>query len=111
MDDDGLRLLLSRDGWALLESLPPYDEDAALGLATSLRGQGLDPRLVAAAMTQSRLRARGRAKFGEFASMMLFTRAGLEQATRLAVAARHAQRYAAAGATHVADLGLSLIHI
>ena len=108
MDDDGLRLLLGKEGWALLESLPEYDDDAALGLATKLRERGLDPRLVAAAMTQSRLRSRAQAKFGQFARMMLFTSAGLEQATRLAVAARHAQRYAAAGAKRVADLGCGI---
>ena len=35
---------------------------------------------------------------------MLFTQAGLEQATRLNVAARHAQRFAEAGVRHVAIL-------
>lgn len=108
MNDDGLRLLLTRDGWALLESLPPYDEESALGLSTALRDRGLDPALVSAAMTQSRLRARARTKFGEFARAMLFTQDGLEQATRLTVAARHARRYAEAGATHVADLGCGI---
>jgi hypothetical protein len=39
---------------------------------------------------------------------MLFTQAGLEQATRLNVAARHAQRFAEAGVRHVADLGCGL---
>ena len=105
MDPDGLRLLLAPDGWALLSALPPYRDEDALALGTALRAQGLDPRLVAAALTQSRLRSRARAKFGEFADDMLFTPEGLEQATRLGVAARHAQRYLAAGATRVADLG------
>jgi protein-L-isoaspartate O-methyltransferase len=104
VDDEGLALLLTREGWALLEALPPYDEEATLALSTALRAQGVDPRLAAAALTQSRLRARARAKFGEFAETMLFTQDGLEQATRLAVAARHARRYAAAGVTRVADL-------
>ncbi|HMO11731.1 MAG TPA: SAM-dependent methyltransferase [Actinotalea sp.] len=44
------------------------------------------------------------AEFADFADGMLFTQAGLEQATRLTVAARHAQRYATAGCTRVADL-------
>ncbi|BDZ41147.1 hypothetical protein GCM10025865_04460 [Paraoerskovia sediminicola] len=77
-------------------------------LAAGLRAQGVDPGLAAAAMTQSRLRAKGREKFGEFAAGMLFTQAGLEQATRLVVAARHAQRYVGAGVTHVADLTCGL---
>ncbi|GIG30031.1 class I SAM-dependent methyltransferase [Cellulomonas marina] len=104
MDADGLAQLLSPEGWALLQALPPYDEDRAMALSTRLRADGLDPALVAAALTQSRLRARARAKFGEFAEGMLLTPAGLEQATRLVVAARHARRYRDAGCTHVADL-------
>jgi hypothetical protein len=97
---------LSRgEGWALLQSLPPYDEAASLGLQLALREAGFDPDLVAAAMTQSRLRAKAVEKFGEFAAGMLFTPDGLEQATRLAIAGRHAQRYAAAGVRTVHDLG------
>ncbi len=104
MDAGSLSLLLSPDGWALLGALPPYDEARALALSTRLHAEGIDPQLVAAALTQSRLRAKGRAKFGEFADGMLFTVAGLEQATRLEVAAHHARRYRAAGVTTVADL-------
>lgn len=104
MDAGALSRLLAPDGWALLSALPPYDEERALALATRLHAEGFDPDLVAAALTQSRLRARGRAKFGDFADGMLFTAAGLEQATRLEVAAHHARRYLAAGATRVADL-------
>lgn len=104
MDAGSLSLLLSPDGWALLGALPPYDEARALALSTRLHAEGIDPQLVAAALTQSRLRAKGHAKFGEFADGMLFTVAGLEQATRLEVAAHHARRYRAAGVTTVADL-------
>jgi hypothetical protein len=39
---------------------------------------------------------------------MLFTEAGLEQATRLKVAALHAGRFSRAGVTHVADLGCGI---
>lgn len=108
MDSRALSLLLSPEGWTLLNQLPPYQEDTALKLADGLRSRGVDPDLVAAALTQSKLRARAREKFGEFADELLFTRAGLEQATRLPVAARHARRYADAGATLVADLGCGL---
>ncbi|PID54171.1 MAG: SAM-dependent methyltransferase [Micrococcales bacterium] len=100
--------LLTEEGWALLESLPPYEESEALRLAGSLREQGHPAALVSAAMTQSKLRARAKAKFGPFASSMLFTAVGLEQATRLDVAARHAARYAAANVTLVADLGCGI---
>jgi hypothetical protein len=108
VDLEGLSALLTPEGWALLEGLPPYREETAMGLAERLRSDGLDPALVAAALTQSRLRARARAKFGPFADGMLFTPDGLEQATRLQVAARHAQRYAAAGVVRVADLGCGI---
>src|SRR5690606_7575243 len=95
-------------GWALLGQLPPYDEATALTLSTALRDRGLDPELVAAAMTQSRLRAKGRAKFGEFAEGMIFTQAGLERPARVTVAAPHAARCAAAGSTRVADPGCGI---
>jgi hypothetical protein len=108
VDLAGLSALLTPAGWALLEALPPYREDAAMAVAERLRADGVEPALVAAALTQSRLRARARAKFGPFADGMLFTPAGLEQATRLEVAARHARRYAAAGVERVADLGCGI---
>lgn len=100
--------LLNPEGWELLASLGPYDEDEALRLNASLRKAGHSPELVSAALTQSRLRTKAEAKFGEFARQMIFTQAGLEQATRLTVAARHAQRFAEAGIGHVADLGCGL---
>lgn len=100
--------LLTTEGWDLLASLGPYREADALALNADLRKAGHSPELVAAVLTQSRLRTKAEAKFGEFAHRMLFTQAGLEQATRLNVAARHAERFAKAGVTHVADLGCGL---
>jgi hypothetical protein len=108
MDSEGLAALMTPQGWQLLETLPEYDEATAMRLGERLRDEGLDPALVAAALTQSRLRARARAKFGPFAAGMLFTADGLEQATRLEVAARHAQRFTAAGVERVADLGCGI---
>ena len=108
VDLEGISTLLTRDGWALLESLPPYDEATAMALGDRLRREGHSPTLVAAALTQSRLRAAAHAKFGPFADGMLFTPTGLEQATRLSVAARHAQRFSAAGLERVADLGCGI---
>ncbi|MFF0988488.1 THUMP-like domain-containing protein [Kocuria nitroreducens] len=100
--------LLTAEGRQLLAATGPYDADDALGAATRLRAQGHDAELVSAVLTQARLRTRAREKFGDFAQRMLFTRAGLEQATRLRVAALHAQRFAAAGLEHVADLGCGI---
>lgn len=105
---DGLSALLTPQGWALLEGLPPYREESSMRLAERLRAEGADATLVSAALTQSRLRSRGRVKFGAFADAMLFTPEGLEQATRLEVAARHAHRYVTAGLSRVADLGCGI---
>lgn len=104
MDASGLSKLLSPEGWALLGTLPEYHPDAAMAISERLRAAGFDTELVAAALTQSRLRAKAREKLGDFADGMLFTPEGLEQATRLTVAAHHAQRYRRAGAERVADL-------
>jgi hypothetical protein len=108
MDLATLGRLVSGEGWGLLQSLPPYDEASAMALGSRLRAAGFDADLVSAALTQSRLRARAVAKFGDFAGGMIFTPDGLEQATRLEVAAQHAQRFRAAGVRHVLDLGCGI---
>jgi hypothetical protein len=108
MDLAAVKKLVSGEGWGLLQSLPPYDESAVLALGERLRAAGFDTDLVAAALTQSRLRARGREKFGDFAAGMVFTSDGLEQATRLEIAARHAQRFRRAGMRRVFDLGCGI---
>ncbi|GAB3610991.1 50S ribosomal protein L11 methyltransferase [Humibacter ginsengiterrae] len=101
--------LLSPEGLRLLDSLPPYESAAdVVHMVSALRKQGHPPGLVATVLTQSKLRGKAAAKFGPFASRMLFTEAGLEQATRLQVAARHAARFARAGLTRVADLGCGI---
>lgn len=103
-----MRTLASPEGHALLAGLPPYDESRVLAVQADLRAQGYDPELVAAALTQQRLRHRAEAKFGEFSAGMLFTADGLEQATRIEVAAAHASRYAAASLATVHDLGCGI---
>jgi hypothetical protein len=101
--------LLSPEGLRLLDSLPDWDSKADIvRVVADLRRAGHSPALVATVLSQSRLRSRARAKFGEFASRMLFTEPGLEQATRLRVAALHAGRFARAGVAHVADLGCGI---
>ncbi|MCL2804011.1 MAG: class I SAM-dependent methyltransferase [Micrococcales bacterium] len=96
--------LASPPGRLLLASLPEYQADLAVKISDGLRARGIDPGLVAAALTQSRLRAKAQAKFGDFANNLLFTDTGLQQATRLNVAAHRAGRYRAAGAEVVVDL-------
>ena len=106
MDRSELVDLLSPDGLRLLDSLPPWDNTSdVVRLVSDLRKAGHPQGLVTAVLGQSRLRAKAVAKFGDFAGRMLFTEAGLEQATRLNVAALHAGRFAAAGLNRVADLG------
>lgn len=101
-----LRALLTPEGLDLLDAVGPIDSTAAVaGAVSRLRAAGHSPDLVSAVVGQARLRVKAAAKFGDFAGRMLFTRAGLEQATRLSVAARHAQRIRSAGFSRVADLG------
>lgn len=108
MDVGTVRSLASPWGRELLTALPPYDAGAVFALSTRLRDQGVPAELVAALLTQQRLRARAVAKFGEFAADLLLTSDGLEQATRLEVATTHARRYAAASLATVHDLGCGI---
>ncbi|WP_420365657.1 SAM-dependent methyltransferase [Curtobacterium sp. L3-7] len=109
MDAADLAQLLTPDGMALLDRTPSVSDDGEIVRVVSrLRAEGHDPGLVAAVLTQAKLRQKARGKFGDFASRMLFTEAGLEQATRLSVAAQHAGRFAAAGLRRVADLGCGI---
>lgn len=106
--DVSLKPVLAPEAWALLNSLPPYSSDTADEMNITLRKQGRDPQTVAAVLTQLRLRRDAQSKFGSFAARMLFTPDGLQQSTRLPVAARHARRFRDAGLKHVADLGCGL---
>ncbi|MCS5732616.1 class I SAM-dependent methyltransferase [Herbiconiux daphne] len=108
MDSAELTLLLTSEGLTLLDSLPEYSAAHAVQQVAALRKAGHSPELVAAVLTQSRLRAKARSKFGAFADRLLYTQAALEQATRLKVAALHAGRYRDAGVSRVADLGCGI---
>jgi hypothetical protein len=94
--------LLSPDGRELLDRLAGerVGPDRALELAQALRGR-YPPDLVAAALTQQELRVAALAKFSR-AEEMLFTRAGLEQASSEITSAHAAARYQVDGP--VADL-------
>lgn len=109
MDHGELRELLSSEGLTLLDSLPAYESGAdVVRSVAELRKAGHSPALVAAVLSQAKLRSRAVPKFGPFAERMLFTEAGLEQATRLNVAAQHAGRFARAGLGWIADLGCGI---
>ncbi|MFK0401926.1 SAM-dependent methyltransferase [Microbacterium sp. NPDC090225] len=106
MEMSELQALLTPVGLELLDALGTVESTDEVARAVSrLRVDGHSPELVSAVVGQAHLRAKAGAKFGPFAERMLFTRAGLEQATRLGVAARHAQRVRSAGLKRIADLG------
>ena len=115
--------LASPEGADLLAAATTYDDDAharaaagdasavdPLRAASALRAArpDADPGLVAAALTQVRLRRRARPRLGAVSADLLLTADGLEQATRTVVADRRARLYVARGARHVADLGCGL---
>lgn len=101
--------LLTPEGLALLRSLEAQDlKTEPIKLIEKLRKAGHDPELVSQVLTQLKLRSKATSKFGEFAQQMLFTESGLEQATRLSVAAHHAGRFLEAQVTSVTDLGCGI---
>jgi hypothetical protein len=101
--------LLSPQGQALLAEVGPIEAKSdVLKLVSGLRARGHEAALVAAVLTQAKLRRRAVAKFGPFADRMIFTEPGLEQASRLSVAALHTNRFRQAGITQVADLGCGI---
>src|SRR6266540_637542 len=102
---EALRLLdglLSPAGRALLDEVMAAPVEPAAELAVGERLRARWPAdLVAAAFAQRELRLAARAKF-RLAERMLFTRAGLEQASAEAVARHRARRYQ--GVAAVADV-------
>lgn len=103
-----LRRLVQPEGQELLAQIGDYQEQDVLALSGRLRATGADPQLLAAALTQARLRAQARPRLGQQADQLMLTGDGLEQATRPSVAARHAERFVQAGVRHVWDLGAGL---
>lgn len=110
-DADLIAAVLTPEGFELLQNTDPTaanTEDQGIALNLALRKAGHSPELSSGVVHQIRLRHLAEAKLGTFAQRMIFTRAGLEQATRLQVAAHHAERFRAAGLRRIADLGCGL---
>lgn len=84
------------------------DANNQLSLINEYRKQGIDPEMITFALNQARYKQRGAVKFGERALEMLFTEAGLEQATRQEVADWHAGRFKEAAVSSVTDLGAGI---
>lgn len=108
MNRDEFLQLLSKEGQSLLAQIDYSTKLDIVKTITTLRAQGHDPALIAIALTQAKLRKRAEAKFGEFAQRMFFTEDALEQASRLQVAAIHANRFKQANITQIADLGCGI---
>ena len=83
------------------------EDPESLAAASRMRAR-YGSELAAAALTQAGLRRQAKAKFGDAALTMFFTRAGLEQATRPEVARYHANRFLESGVSRVVDLGCGI---
>ena len=102
-----LGTVLSEISTHALELLQQYSGAADLSaLNIQLRKDGEAVGDITWILQQLELRAKAKAKLGEQASQLFFTRNGLEQATRWPVARYHAQRLAQLGS--VTDLGCGL---
>lgn len=91
--------------WAKQQKLVGADPST---INNVLRKKDLSVNQVAAILTQLDLQDRAVTKFGSKAHEMLFTKSGLEQASRALVAELHAARFKRSGATAVADLGCGI---
>ncbi|MBX3089525.1 MAG: SAM-dependent methyltransferase [Cryobacterium sp.] len=106
MNREDLVELLNPESIDLLGSLPDWHSgNDVVRTVSRLRAEGHSAERIAVVLSQAKLRKRGAVKFGEFADRMLFTETGLEQATRLSVAAIHARRFLDARVSRIADLG------
>lgn len=104
MDLEVARRLTGPRGRAALDLARELGRPDSLATATRMRAE-VDAGLAAAALDQEAMRATAVAKVGPVGADMLWSRDGLEQATRGPVATWRAQRLAAAGIERVIDLG------
>src|SRR4051812_42916848 len=108
MERETFRWLLTDEGQALLEAATvaegtPLQVQKSLRTMVSASSTAERAARVAAAVGQVELRRHAAGKLGEDAARMYFTRDGLEQATRAAVA-RHRAARVALGGPSVVDL-------
>lgn len=106
-EDPMIATLTTQEGWQLLQKYPCPPPSQAADIASNLRKHH-PANLVASLQTQWKLREKAREKMGAEAATKLFTRDGIEQATRKIVAAERAKRFAAAGVTDLMDLGCGI---
>jgi SAM-dependent methyltransferase len=113
VDPDAFAWLLTDDGQTVLSdavALGPAADKDPLAAHESLRrtASGTSSAQLAVALSQAALRRAAADKFGDLAPRMYFTPEGLEQATRLTVAAHRAARVQAFDAASVVDLGCGI---
>lgn len=102
--------LTTVEGADALALAAEQDDPDGLAAATVLRRR-FPPDLAAAALTQVSLWRSARSKFGELLDRLpglLLTPDGLQQASRAEVAAHHAERFVAAEARRIVDLGCGI---
>jgi len=99
--------LVGEEGRGALALAADLPDPSSLAAAEQLRRHWA-PEQAAAVSQQEGLRRRAVAKLGERARSLYLTPDGLEQATRARVAAWRADRFAAAGARRVVDLGCGI---
>jgi hypothetical protein len=107
VDVELARWLVSPEAEAALAEASVQTDPGSLAAATALR-RNWPPDQAAAVLSQVALRRRAVAKFGDRAERLFLTADGLEQATRVDVARWRAQRFVAAGASEVVDLGCGI---
>jgi SAM-dependent methyltransferase len=107
VDVELARWLVSAEAAPALEEASNQADPASLAAAAALRRHWPADR-AAAVLGQQALRRRAVAKFGDRAGSLFLTPDGLEQATRADVARWRSQRFVAAGAREVVDLGCGI---
>ncbi len=109
MRPESFRRLLTPEGQELLATATRLRAEGVPAIrAGELLRRTVAPELAAAAMSQAELRVAARAKLGEDAERMYFTKDGLEQSTRHEVARHRAARLALARPRSVVDLGCGI---
>ena len=106
-EDPMIAALTTQEGWQLLQTYPAPPSPQDTTIANKLR-KHYSPNLVTSLRTQWSLREKAKEKMGTTAADCLFTRDGLEQATRKLVAIQRAKRFTTAGVTRVLDLGCGI---
>ena len=106
-EDPMISALTTQEGWELLKKYPHPCQLEAPIIAKQLRKR-YPAALVASLQTQWVLREKAQIKLGDEAKNKLFTREGLEQASRQIVSIQRAKRFTNAGIDTLIDVGCGI---